>query len=42
MCQRNMILGIDQKEFSMHKERYKAALEKYGLWDDEEADLGDI
>ena len=38
-CQRNLILGIDEKEFSMHKEWHKAVLVKYELWDDLEEDL---
>ena len=33
--QRNLILGVDAKEFSMCKEWYKAVLVKYELWDEE-------
>ena len=36
---RNMILGVDEKEFGMCKEWYKAVLMKYDLWDEAENDL---
>ena len=39
ICQRNAILGADEKEFNMHKEWCKAVLMKYELWDDDEKDL---
>ena len=39
VCQRNMILGLDEKEFAMHKEWHKAALMKYDLWNKAKNDL---
>ena len=34
VCQRNLILGVKEKEFNMHKKWHRAVLEKYDLWDD--------
>ena len=39
VCQRNLILGMDEKEFGKYKKWYEAALKRYDLWDDKEDDL---
>ena len=35
-------MGLKEEDFRMYKAWYKKVLEKYGLWDDEEADLDRI
>ena len=37
--QRNIVMGLKEEDFEMCKAWYKAALERYDLWDEEEEDL---
>ena len=39
---RNTMLGICPEEYDLHKKWHKEALERYGLWDDEESDLQEL
>ena len=36
---RNMMQGIIDNDFVLHKEWYKCTFEQYGLWDEAESDL---
>ena len=38
---RNMIQGVKDEDFDVHKGWYKEVLKKCGSWDDGEQDLGD-
>lgn len=35
----NMLQGVKEEDFRIHKEWHRRALEKYELWDADEADL---
>ena len=40
--QRNAVMGLKEEDFEMYKAWYKAVLERYDLWDDQENDLDRI
>ena len=40
--QLNLILGLDNKEFGMHKKWHKDITKKYDLWDENEYDLDSL
>ena len=42
VCQRNFILGLDEKDFGIHKKWYEDILKKHDLWDEDEADLDSL
>ena len=39
---RNLIMGVNEEDFGMYKERYAEILKRYELFDETESDLLDL